>query len=266
MISKPKKRSPLKDKPLRMPGQSIDEQIGEREIDILTYIFYPATIIALIATKWVDSVIPKPSHSITVPSSISWLIFIAFLVYCAYRVYIARKTIDRLKMARDGERIVAEELQTLIKDGATVIHDVLANDFNVDHVVVSKHGVYLIETKTLSKPVKKEAKITFDAENIYVDGKAIERNPINQVKALSGWLQNLLKESTGIKFKIHQVVLFPGWFIEKMKGGEDIWILNPKALPVFISNEPVSLKDTEVHLIAFHLSRYVRTFAQEGGK
>jgi hypothetical protein len=258
--------SPLRDKPLRLPGQSVDDQIENQRMDIVTYILFPTTIIALIAAQWVDSITPKSSNSITVPSFISWLILPGFLTYCAYRVYKALKTIERLKMARDGERIVAEELQTLVRSGATVINDVIADNFNIDHVVVSKHGIYLIETKTLSKPVKKDAKITFDAENIYVDGKTIERNPINQVKALSDWLQNLLKESTGIKFKIHPVVLFPGWFTEKMKGGEDIWVLNPKALPTFISNEPVSLKDTDVHLAAFHLSRYVRTFTPKEGK
>jgi hypothetical protein len=266
MKSKPERRSPLKERPLRMPGQSIDENIDDQRNDIVTFIIYPTTLIALILSKWVDSILPKPSHLITVPSSISWLIFIGFLGYCVYRVHKARKTIERLKMARDGERIVAEELQALIKSGATVINDVLADNFNIDHVVVSKNGIYLIETKTFSKPVKKEAKISFNDENVFVDGFPIGRNPIQQAKALTKWLQDLLVQSTGIKFSVRPVVLFPGWFIEPMKRGQEVWILNPKALPTFISNEPVALKDTDVHLIAFHLSRYVRTFIPKEGK
>jgi len=208
MKSKTEKRSPLKERPLRMPGQSIDEQIDDQRIDIMTYILYPATIIALITSKWIDSITPKSSNPINIPSFISWLIFLGFLTYCVYRVYKARKTIDRLKMARDGERIVAEELQILIRDGATVINDVLADNFNIDHVVVSKHGIYLIETKTFSKPVKKDAKISFDNERIFADGFLIDRNPIQQAKALAKWLQDLLIQSTGIKFTIRPVVLF----------------------------------------------------------
>jgi len=51
-----------------------------------------------------------------------------------------------------------------------------------------------------------------------------------------------------------------------MKHGQEVWILNPKALPTFISNEPVMLKDTDVHLTAFHLSRYIRTFTPKEEK
>jgi hypothetical protein len=69
-----------------------------------------------------------------------------------------------------------------------------------------------------------------------------------------------LQESTGSKYKIRPVILFPGWFVEPMKRGQDVWILNPKALPTFVANEPVTLKDAEVHLITFHLSRYIRSF------
>jgi len=266
MKTKPEKRSPLKERPLRMPGQSIDDQIDNQQDDIVTFIMYPTFFIALIVSKWVDAITPKSSNSITVPSFISWLIFLGFLAYCTYRVFKARKTITRLKMARDGERIVAEELQVLIKDGATVINDVLADNFNIDHVVVSKHGIYLIETKTFSRPVKKEAKISFDNEQVYADGFLIDRNPIQQAKALAKWLQDLLMQSTGTKFTIRPVVLFPGWFIEPMKRGQEVWILNPKALPTFVSNEPVLLKDTDVHLVAFHLSRYIRTFTPKQEK
>ena len=170
------------------------------------------------------------------------------------------REIKSLKMARDGEKIVGEELQRLLTKGATVLNDIQGEKFNIDHVVISPHGIYLVETKTHSKPLKKESKITFDEENIYTDGLRNSRNAINQVKALTNWLQTLLQESTGKKFPIRPVILFPGWFVEKMKKGQDVWILNPKALPVFIENEPVVLKDSEVHLITFHLSRYIRTY------
>lgn len=169
-------------------------------------------------------------------------------------------------MARDGERLVAEGLQEMIKQGATVLNDIQGDGFNIDHVVVSKNGIFLIETKTYSKPINKETKITSDNENVYVDGMAIERNPIKQVKALSAWLRDLLSQSTSKTFKIRPVILFPGWYTDKTKSGAEIWILNPKALPKFISNEPITLKDDDVHMVAFHLSRYVRTFIPKEGK
>lgn len=261
MKSKSEKHSPLKDKPLRYAGQSLDEQIEDKLLEAVYWAVVSFGAIIFAIAEWFRYLYPKPAQPIYIT-----IFAVIVIAIGANKVFKGIKKAERFRMARDGEKIVAEGLQELVKQGATVFNDIQGEKFNVDHVVISPRGIYLIETKTYSKPIKKETKITFDAEQIYVDGVAIERNPIKQVEALSDWLQNLLKESTGIKFKIHPVILFPGWFTEKMKGGQDIWILNPKALPVFISNEPVSLKDTEIHLIAFHLSRYVRTFTPKEGK
>jgi len=56
-------------------------------------------------------------------------------------------------------------------------------------------------------------------------------------------------------------VLFPGWFVELTAEtkNSDVWGLNPKAISSFISRSKPQLKDDEVNLLSFHLSRYVRT-------
>lgn len=261
MKSKSKKHSPLKDKPLRYAGQSLQEQIEDKAIDLMYWFLFPSVSLILTIMDWVRYLNPQqPSRPILVT-----IITILLIAWGTYKFVTGKRDIDRLRMARDGEKLVAEGLQEMIKQGATVLNDVRGDQFNIDHVVVSKNGIYLIETKTFSKPAKKEAKISFDDEHVFADGFLIDRNPIQQVKALAKWLQELLMESTGVKFTIRPVVLFPGWFIEPMKRGQVVWILNPKALPTFISNEPISLKDSDVHLAAFHLSRYVRTFTPKEG-
>lgn len=254
MKVKTQKQSPLKDKPLRYAGQSLQEQIEDKVLDIVYWFMVPLVSLLLAVVDWVRFLNPQP---ITRPILITF-VTIVLLGWGIYKILTEKKEIDRLKMARDGEKLVAEGLQEMIKQGATVLNDIQSDKFNIDHVVVSKHGIYLIETKTFSKPAKKDAKISFDNENVFADGFLIDRNPIQQAKALAKWLQELLI--------IRPVVLFPGWFIEPMKRGQDVWILNPKALPVFVSNESVILKDTDVHLVAFHLSRYVRTFIPKEGK
>lgn len=261
MMSKPKKRSPLKDKPLRYAGQSLQEQIEDKAWDLLYWLQFPLVILVLTIADWLKYLNPQPP---TRPIIVT-IITIILMVWGTYKLVTGKRDMDRLRMARDGEKLVAEGLQEMIRQGATVLNDIQGNKFNVDHIVVSKNGIFLIETKTFSKPAKKEAKISFDDEHVFADGFMIDRNPIQQAKALAKWLQELLMESTGVKFMIRPVVLFPGWFIEPMKRGQEVWILNPKALPTFISNEPATLKDTEVHLVAFHLSRYVRTFTPKEG-
>jgi len=39
----------------------------------------------------------------------------------------------------------------------------------------------------------------------------------------------------------------------------EVWVLNPKALPTFIENEPVVLAQEDVMLATYHLSRHIRT-------
>lgn len=254
MKEKEKKRSPLKDRPLRYAGQSLDEKIEEILLNLLYWFLLPGVAIILVIGDWIRFINPQPPER---PILIT-IIAVILLAIGLFKIFRGIKEVNKLKMARDGEKLVAEELQTLLREGATVFHDIIGNKFNIDHVVVSKHGIFLIETKTYSKPVKKDAVISFDENQVYVDGQKVEREPIKQAKALSKWLQDLLTQTTGQKFPIHPVILFPGWYTDQTKRGQDFWILNPKALPKFISNEPVRIKDSDVHLISFHLSRYVR--------
>jgi hypothetical protein len=255
MKAKTKKRSPLKDKPLRYAGQYLDEQIEDKRSELLYWVLVPSIIIFFAIRDWFRFYNPPPTHPIYIT-----IVAVPLLIWGISKIVQGKREIERLRMARDGEKLVAERLQEMIKQGATILNDIQSDRFNIDHVVVSKNGIYLIETKTFSKPAKKEARISFNDEHIFADGVRIDRNPIQQAKALSKWLQDLLVQSTGMKFAIRPVILFPGWFIEPMKRGQEVWILNPKALPAFISNEQVVRKDTDVHLAVFHLSRYVRTF------
>lgn len=74
----------------------------------------------------------------------------------------------------------------------------------------------------------------------------------------------MLEESTGRRFEVMPVVVFPGWFVEAAPGAQRaMWVLEPKALPAFIANEPKRLAPEEVKLAAFHLSRYVRAREQQ---
>ncbi|MFT6883522.1 MAG: hypothetical protein ACJAVY_002327 [Marinoscillum sp.] len=85
--------------------------------------------------------------------------------------------------------------------------------------------------------------------------------PLVQVKAGANWLKQLIKESTGRDIDVKKVVLFPGWFIEPTAESKqsDVWVLNPKALPAFIANSQKRMSVEDVSLVAYHLSRFVRT-------
>jgi hypothetical protein len=213
-----------------------------------------ATITALmILFHWYYASLETPPSpiGITVIGTIVLLVSI-------WKINAGRQEINRLRMARDGEKVIGQYLENLRSAGAVTFHDIPGDKFNLDHVIVSSKGLFLIETKTYSKPIKGDARIQIKDDQVLANGYVIDRNPLTQSRALARWLADILQASTGKKFRVRPVVVFPGWFVEPMTGKEDVWVLNPKALPKFIENCPNTLAPEDQHLIVFHLTRYIR--------
>jgi len=250
------KRSPLREKPLRVPGQSLDEAIQRlREDALLNYLFYAAAFVAFAFAEWVRWLTSAPYQPVLI--TVAALIVLA---YCTFRVRQIFQTIRFLKQGRDGERIVAEILDDLRRRGYATLHDIVAGDFNIDHVVISPHGIYAVETKTLSKPPQGE--ISFQGNDLIAGNNYLGNEPIRQAEAEAKWLQALLMESTGKKLPVKPVLVFPGWYVQPMPQAikNEVWVLNPKALVAFMENEPSTLSASDMHMAAFHLARYVRAF------
>jgi hypothetical protein len=169
-----------------------------------------------------------------------------------------------LKMGRDGERCVGQFLERLRASGAQVFHDIPGDGFNLDHVVISPHGIYAVETKTFSKPWPK-ATITVKKDHLLVAGQVPDRNPMEQAATAARWLENRLEESTGKRFTVRGVVVFPGWFVEQNSPRGAVWVLEPKMLPGFIEQDPNGVAPADVALCSFHLSRYVRAEVEKAG-
>ena len=124
-----------------------------------------------------------------------------------------------------------------------------------------------METKTISKPRTGDARITFEGGQLRVGGFVPDRDPITQARAQAAWLRRVLAESTGREFQVRPVVVFPGWFVERSADApRDVWVLEPKALPDFLAQEPARLKPEDVNLANFHLSRYVRAGESKGSR
>jgi Nuclease-related domain len=251
-------QSPLKAKPLRNPGDSTDEEIRRWTDDRLMEPFVFAGGFFLIACmEWLGYF----THSPRRPILFSCVTLVA-IVFAVWRVWVNRGRLRQLKLGRDGERVVGQFLERLRDGGGQVFHDIPGEGFNLDHVVISPHGLYAVETKTFSKPWPK-ATIMVEGDSLRVAGRIPDRNPIEQVTAAARWLECLLEKSTGKRFAVRGVVVFPGWFVEQRSERGPVWVLEPKALPGFIEQEPVTVAPADVALAAFHLSRYVRSEAEK---
>jgi hypothetical protein len=251
------KKSPLKDKPLRHAGQSIDEEIN-RIIDEegVPYISTSVLLIVIAGFEWYRWYMNTP------PSPLIFSVMaILFTTFTAYKIIQIRKRLKKLKLGRDGEKAVGQYLESFRSaNGIKVFHDIKGENFNIDHVVVSTKGIYIIETKTHSKPIKGKAEILFDGKQLLFNGADYGDRIIIQVKAENKWLSELIEELTARKFPIQPVIAFPGWFV-KMTNSNDsgIWALNPRGLPTFLNNQQEVMSLEDVQLVSNHLSRYIRS-------
>ncbi|MBK6388738.1 MAG: NERD domain-containing protein [Hylemonella sp.] len=250
-----KNRSPLdRAQPLRAPGQSLTEQLQDESYDhIFAPGMYAVMMLIMAGLEWFRYLTgAKPNPVIyTVAAGMA-------VLYAAIKIWRAQKRLTQIKLGRDGERAVAEHLEWLRRLDFVVFHDVPNGDANVDHVVIGPQGVFTIETKTHSKPVRGECKVTVAAGEVFANGHRIDRNPLVQAKAQARWLGNFLRESQFQPF-VWPVVVFPGWFVESFDNdAEGIWVLETKALSKFIENEPVRHSLDEVKAMASALRSYVR--------
>ena len=251
------RRSPLKARPLRLPGQSLDEQLRDfvdQEIIVLFIMgVFAVLFVALEWYRWLTATPPMPfTYSI---------LGLSYLAYATVHIRRAWLQAQRMKLGRDGERAVGQYLDELRDRGHRVFHDLIGEGFNVDHVIVGRKGIFTVETKTFSKPVDKKAVVRFENDHLTVNGFPLDRNPLEQARAQAKWLQEVLHESTGRVYPVRPVVLFPGWWVETMRNRQDrhVWVLNPKALPTFMQNEPDQLKEEDLRLATYHLCRFIRT-------
>lgn len=252
-----KTRSPLKDKPLRLAGQSLQEQRQELWNDRFLPSYLVAALLAIIAAlEWFRYFRSDPPRPVLMTGAA-----VVAVIFAAWRFSRLRPRMLRLKQGMDGERAVGQFLERLREQGYQVFHDVPGDGFNLDHVCIGPGGAFTVETKTWSKPSSGNARIQFDGQRLLVNGHEPERDVIAQAQAQATWLARTLQESTGRSIPVQPVVVFPGWFVEASPGAhKSVWVMEPKGLPAFLANEPARLLPEDVKLAAFHLSRYVRTY------
>jgi hypothetical protein len=248
-------KSPITDNLLRTPGQSLDEEIDSVFNDkVIPYLLLSAMAFIVSVQEWLHFYSDYPPN----PILYSILTFLTFFL-TAYKIIQARKQLKNLRQGRDGEKAVAELLNFYREAKMKVFHDVIGDNFNIDHVVVSTRGIFLVETKTYSKPLKGKAEIIFNGKHLIKNNLPIGDSIMIQVTAGRTWLVNLIEELTVKKCNVQPVVVFPGWYVKMTNEfNSNIWVLNPKNLHEFINKKPEILSSEDVKLISNHLARYIK--------
>ena len=237
-------RSPLRDDPLRLPGQSADEQIRDLIYTQITErIFFVGIVLLVTGMEWFRWAFQTPVS----PHAYTAVLVLAMAV-AVPQILAARRRLRNLRLGRDGERAVGQTLERLRRHGYHVFHDIIGTDWNVDHVVIGPGGVFTVETKTLSKPRRGRATITHDQAGLHQNGIDLG-DCLIQARSQARFLGYLLGEETGKCYAIQPVVVFPGWFIEADgTASRDVWVLEPKAFLKWVRARHEILSPEQVRL------------------
>lgn len=181
-------QSPLTDPPLRLPGQSLDEEIEQWQNEgIINYFIAASSLFMLAFMEWFGYLTHTPRQPRLF--SVCAALAIAGLVW---RVVYIRQKLKPLKLGRHGERVVGQFLEGFRGRGGRIFHDVPGGSFNVDHVLICPQGIFAIETKTWSRPWP-AAKIVNREGTLLKAGRKPDRDPIAQASTAARWLEALLE-------------------------------------------------------------------------
>lgn len=252
-------KSPIKERPLNNPGESLERRVQEIRYDeYLAPAIWATFAVVMAGLEWWRWFFQTPLS----PWAYT-ILAVAVVAYAVRKILKACSKVKNYEQGLEGEKSVGQFLETLRSKGALVLHDIGGDGFNLDHVVIHPTGIYVIETKALSKPDQGKAELIFDGERITKDGMEQDRNPLTQVTAQSRWLRDQLKESTGHTFPIRPVVLYPGWYVKPTDEarGSHVWVLNPTGLPVYMAHEEEKLSPEDMHLCHSRMALLVRSKA-----
>lgn len=254
-------KSPIRARPLPQPGDSLAEEFHDRLYGKANYwLSIIALLIALAIHEWIVWCLDSPRR----PLLFSILILIA-IIYPIYKTCQHVKYARRLGKGMQGEKAVGQYLDNQLKArGYHVFHDIcVAFDngtrFNIDHVVIGSAGIYALETKTRYKPETGRAVIEFNGNAVRVDGGPWDEAPIRQARANATFIREVLVDMTGRQnINVRPVVLFPGWYIKGNSLKDELWVLEPKALPKLLAKWDDVLSGEDVAFYQSMLVKYIR--------
>ncbi len=253
------RKNPINTYLLRAPGQSLLQKIDEYSFEISTSLLTIPAVLLIIYSSYQTSSKSKLILIGTVILSVTFLFFVN------------RKIInlidenEKLKLGYEAELAIGQELNQLMRLGFYVFHDVslknTISEFNIDHIVVGSTGVFAIETKGRSKPIKSTGeyafKVTFDGKKlIFPDHEEVA--PVEQAKRQAESLQKWLSKAIAEPVKVKAVISLPGWYVNTTKKTEIALINGKKPESFFNSGKKGLLTEKQIEQIVFQLESICR--------
>lgn len=226
------RRSPLCEKLHNGPGEQLRRDLeksdGALDEALMRFVLLGPFLLCAWALPQLDW--PKVHFGIA-----EWVLTIFFVATLSWTLRNTLRLVARRQRLREGlaaELMTAQSLLSLASKGCQVFHDIPAGKFNLDHVVIGTHAVYMVETKSRKKPAGKgklSATVEYDGKMLRFADHATAK-PLEQARHEARWLAEFLRGAAGEAVQVVPVVALPGWFVSTGKDAHrsDVVVLNPK--------------------------------------
>lgn len=267
------KRSPLTQDLLRSPGESLREQLVDVDFDISIALGYSAMPLLLAYVLYLSTWVFEGKEPPLIVAGMSAAIGVGGVIWLGRKLWIALGLRRNLTLGYEAEVAVGQELNQLGLSGFQAFHDLPAKgakDFNIDHVLVGRAGVFAIETKGRAKPGNRTEGAHWE---VGYDGKALkfpgwnETKPLEQAQRQAKWLGEWLSVAVGEPVSAQPVLLLPGWFIRKTEP-TGMLVLNAKQIRPYFQKAAGStrLSDQLVQRIVHQLDQRCRNIVPSSHK
>jgi hypothetical protein len=227
MHKRNRRRAPLQGRKIgNLPGQQLLERIGRHDHEIESALSLMYVSLPLMFMIWLTLRVNWQQVRFGV-NEIMFTVGAALVFVWGLRSYI--KHYKAREKARDGwtaEHVTGLQLNRLVTQGCVVLHDLPADNFNIDHVVIAPRGVFAVETKSFRKPRYASEDRNDASHQVNYDGKALvfpdfaTREPIEQASRQAQWLRRVLRDALEREVPVLPVVALPGWFVVRCEEGK----------------------------------------------
>lgn len=245
-------RSPFDAHPLREPGQSLRDRLDRAFAGLfLNGALGPIVIMIPLVYGMGRMLFSDEQHWL------EWSLYgalstVLMLVFC-FRLIRDFQRIRRLKLGLACELAVGQELERLIRPESHpyfVFHDVPGADDTLDHVAVTPHGVFVIETWARSPAVRPSGeennRVTVERERLRFPGW-FERRPLRDTRRAVRWLTVWLEKELGRSVPVQGVLALPGWRIEDAEAADDLLVVSGDALADRLTELRLAALDDATH-------------------
>ena len=255
-----RRRAPLQGRKIgNLPGQQLLDRIGHHDHEVDSALSLMVIALPLMFMIWLTLHVDWREFHFGVVEA---MFVVGALGVFAWGLRSYIRHYRKREQARDGwtaEHVTGLQLNRLVTQGCLVLHDLPADNFNIDHVVIAPRAVYAVETKSFRKPRNASEDRNDPSHQVRYDGKSlvfpdfITRAPIDQAVRQAQWLRRVLRDALNRETPVVAVIALPGWFVIRTEEGKraDVQVFTPMGKGAeFMAWEPERITSDQRRLIA----------------